>query len=116
MKANMKKVLIISLLCLFFLTGCQNQKQAEESTPNINISREELSQADGKNGNKCYVAISGTVYEIKNSSLWVDGEHTTSNGEANCGRDLTQELERSPHGSSVLTSSPKISKVWTLVE
>lgn len=71
------------------------------ATPETKFTADELAKYDGKNGNKCYVAISGTVYEI-NSNEWQDGEHTPSMGQATCGRDLTSVLSQSPHGTTVL--------------
>jgi predicted heme/steroid binding protein len=72
----------------------------------------ELAAFNGKNGKDCYVAVDGTVYEI-NSGLWVNGEHTTSMGQATCGKDLTTVINSSPHGKSVL-KSPAAVKVGTL--
>jgi len=111
----MKKTLLILTIGIFFLTGCQSQS-TETPSNGQEVSRTELASADGKNGNKCFVAVSERVYEIKNSSLWVDGVHTESEGEANCGRDLTSVIRRAPHGVSILTSSPKVSLVGSLVD
>lgn len=111
----MKKTLLVLTISILFLSGCQSQNN-QTSVDGQNVSRSELASFDGKNGNKCYVAVSGRVYEIKNSSLWVDGIHTESEGEASCGRDLTSVIRRAPHGVSILTSSPKVSLVGDLVD
>jgi predicted heme/steroid binding protein len=65
-------------------------------------------------GNDCYVAVSGRVYEISDSDKWVDGEHIDSEGQASCGRDLTQAMDESPHGISILTTSPKVKMIGTI--
>lgn len=56
---------------------------------------EELSKCDGKNGNPAYVAINGKVYDVSDSSFWLDGDHL---GSHQAGKDLTEELELAPHG------------------
>lgn len=72
------------------------------------FSQEDLRDANGKDGNDCYVAIKGAVYEILQGRLWTDGEHTTSNGQAYCGLDLTEVLKDSPHGESKLSEAIEI--------
>lgn len=82
----------------------------EEQNPTEVFDAQKLSQFDGKNGHKCYVAIDGIVYEISGSHLWVEGEHITSHGLAFCGNDLTEIIKQSPHGKSKL-STPYVKKV-----
>lgn len=69
---------------------------------------ETLKQYDGKDGRRCYAAVDGTVYEISGKSLWQEGQHTPSAGDAYCGADLTEALKRSPHGASKLRDLPKV--------
>jgi predicted heme/steroid binding protein len=58
------------------------------------ITRQELAQNNGKNGNPAYFAYQGKVYEVTDSSFWMDGEHM---GMHDSGKDLTEELEMAPH-------------------
>lgn len=58
---------------------------------------EELSQYNGENGNKAYVAYKGYVYDITNVPQWKGGKH---NGQT-AGTDLTDQISKSPHGDSV---------------
>jgi predicted heme/steroid binding protein len=67
-----------------------------------------LAKFDGKKGNKCYVAIDKDVYEIQEGLYWQNGEHTTSNGQAHCGKDLTEVIKQAPHGRSKLAELPKV--------
>jgi predicted heme/steroid binding protein len=55
---------------------------------------EELAKYDGKNGNPAYVAYSGKVYDVTESSFWVDGDHL---GSHQAGKDLTVDMEIAPH-------------------
>lgn len=112
----MKKSLFLLIVCILFLTGCQSQDPTNGGEKGQEVTQAELANADGKDGNQCFVAVSGRVYEIKGSSLWVNGEHTESEGEASCGRDLTSVIRRSPHGVSIFTTSPKVSQIGTLVD
>jgi predicted heme/steroid binding protein len=67
-----------------------------------------IKQYDGKDGHPCYVAVKGTVYEIKDNGYWKDGQHTPSDGRGYCGADMTSVISQSPHGESVLSSLPKV--------
>jgi len=69
---------------------------------------ESIKQFDGKNGHKCYVAVKSTVYEIKDSSYWQNGQHTPSGGVGYCGADMTEGIKQSPHGESYLERLPKV--------
>jgi predicted heme/steroid binding protein len=56
---------------------------------------EELAKFNGKNGNPAYVAFKGKVYDVSESSFWMDGDHL---GAHEAGKDLTEEVEIAPHG------------------
>lgn len=62
------------------------------------VTRAELAAADGKDGRPCLVAVDGTVYQIDGFTLWRDGEHIPSEGQASCGADLSEVIRRAPHG------------------
>ena len=67
-----------------------------------------LKEYDGQNGHACYVAVKGTVYEIKDNSYWQNGKHVPSDGRGYCGADMTNVITQSPHGESVLSTLPKV--------
>jgi predicted heme/steroid binding protein len=56
---------------------------------------EELAKFNGRNGNPAYVAFKGKVYDVSDSSFWLDGDHL---GSHQAGKDLTDEIELAPHG------------------
>jgi predicted heme/steroid binding protein len=58
------------------------------------VTKQELEQNDGRNGKPAYLAYNGKVYDVSDSSFWLDGEHL---GMHNAGKDLTEELEMAPH-------------------
>jgi predicted heme/steroid binding protein len=71
-------------------------------------STETLKEFDGKDGKKCYVAVKGAVYEIKDSNYWQNGQHTPSAGQGVCGGDMSEVIKGSPHGESILQRLPKV--------
>ena len=72
----------------------QSIKTVTFLTENKKITRQELEENNGKNGEPAYIAYQGKVYEVTDSSFWMDGEHL---GMHNAGKDLTEELEMAPH-------------------
>jgi predicted heme/steroid binding protein len=75
----------------------------ETSTEPLSLTLEELAEFDGKNGKPAYIAVSGVIYDVTNSSRWTGGQH---NGFL-AGRDLTTQIQTlSPHGVSVLNGLP----------
>ena len=111
----MKKMILTLIICFVFLTGCTSQPTLSEAEPDESaITLADLSTYDGQTGNKCYVGVSGKVYEITDSEVWTNGVHTESNRLARCGEDLTDVISESPHGISILTTSPKVREVGSL--
>ena len=58
------------------------------------VTQQELEENNGQNGKPAYVAYQGKVYDVTESSFWMEGEHM---GMHNAGKDLTEELEMAPH-------------------
>lgn len=58
------------------------------------ISKQELEENNGKNGKPAYIVFNGKVYDVTESSMWIDGEHM---GLHQAGKDLTADLEMAPH-------------------
>lgn len=59
---------------------------------------DELGKFDGKEGRPAYVAHKGKVYDVTESSQWIDGDHI---GHA-AGEDLTEQMEIAPHDEEVM--------------
>jgi predicted heme/steroid binding protein len=58
------------------------------------VTLQELQQNNGKNGKPAYIAYQGKVYDVSDSSFWIDGDHI---GMHDAGKDLSEELEMAPH-------------------
>lgn len=54
----------------------------------LSITREQLAQFDGKNGNPAYVAVNGIVYDVTDNAAWSAATHFG----LTAGQDLTQEF------------------------
>lgn len=67
------------------------------------ITLVQLAEHNGVDGQSCWVAIDGTVYDASDNPEWQNGEHVPSNGMAKCGEDLSDVIGQSPHGKSVLS-------------
>jgi predicted heme/steroid binding protein len=83
-------------------TGSSGRDTSEVpgESKNRSYTLQELAKYDGKNGNKCLVAVDGTVFLIESFELWKNGRHTLSGSRAVCGLDLTEVIEDAPHGRS----------------
>lgn len=74
----------------------------QPSAPTVTITLSQLATQDGKGVNKCYVAVDSTVYQIIQGRLWNNGVHDPSNMQAYCGRDLSENIDKAPHGRDKL--------------
>jgi predicted heme/steroid binding protein len=62
---------------------------------------EELGKFDGKKGRQAYVAYKGGVYDVTDSSQWLEGDHW---GHA-AGEDLTEQMEIAPTAKMLWTKT-----------
>jgi len=67
-----------------------------EQTKNFTLG--ELNSFDGRNGKPAYVGYKGKVYDVTDSSQWLDGDHLGHSS----GQDLTEEMEIAPHADDVM--------------
>lgn len=80
------------------------------------VTMKEVTENNGKDGKKCWIALERKVYDATNNRLWKNGTHTTSNGRANCGEDLTEVIGQSPHGKRVLGALEVVGELSTEAE
>lgn len=72
------------------------------------MTKEELASHDGRDGRPAYVAVSGTIYDVSNSSFWADGNHL---GAHQAGHDMTEEIKQAPHVRAVVERFPVVGKL-----
>lgn len=68
---------------------------------------EELAEYNGTGGKPTYVAYQGTVYDVSESAMWVEGDHE---GQHQAGKDLTGEQADAPHDVYV-TDFPEVGRL-----
>ncbi len=69
------------------------------------FSLKELKRFNGIDKNKIYIAYDCQIYDVSGSFLWKGGKHQVTHF---AGRDLTEELEKAPHGVEFLKRFPVI--------
>jgi predicted heme/steroid binding protein len=115
----MRKALIILIVLfgLFLAIGCVGDKSGtpseEEATDTQNVTEttgmkeftlEELAKYNGEN-ETIYVAYQGNVYDVSSdSNLWKNGNHEG----CIAGKDITDEMDRTPHGAEILKNYPVV--------
>lgn len=118
-------LIVVVIFSLFIFVSCQGSEPSdtsdapvveEESSDDessdeeatLELTLEELSEYDGKDGNRAYVAVEGIIYDVTDLDEWQNGMH---NG-VEAGQDLTDEIiNQSPHGKSTLSQAEKVGKL-----
>jgi len=67
-----------------------------EETKNFTMT--ELSSYNGKSGKPSYIGFKGKVYDVTESSQWLEGDHLGHEA----GQDLTDAMDIAPHGDEIL--------------
>jgi len=70
------------------------------------FTKETLTQYDGVDGHKAYIAVNGIVYDVTALKGWKNGEHHG----LKAGSDLTAAFMKSNHGNSVLSKLKIVGK------
>jgi predicted heme/steroid binding protein/uncharacterized Fe-S cluster protein YjdI len=69
---------------------------------------DELQKYNGQNGNPAYVAVNGIVYNAAKSWSWRKGIHKKCSNSTHAGADLSELINSSPHGASMMNRLPII--------
>jgi predicted heme/steroid binding protein len=81
-------------------------KRREEPAPlRGDLTTEQLSSCDGKEGRPALFAFQGRIYDATGNRLWKQGVHM---GRHNAGMDLTEALKLAPHGSDKIAGLPDV--------
>jgi len=80
----------------------EDEEMAEEPVDGEDtFTLAELAEFDGMDGRPAYVAVDGVVYDITDSPLWPEGDHSPCGLDAMAGRDLSEVIGESPHGRNI---------------
>jgi len=69
------------------------------------VTSEELSLFNGKEGRPAHIAFDGKVYDVTKSPLWPKGLHMNRHV---AGKDLSVDFPAAPHGTEVLDRYPQV--------
>lgn len=103
-------IMVISATIVTFLIGPKLKKRKMEAIKSHrqDLTLEELSQFDGKEGRPAYVAYNGSIYDVTESRLWKEGAHMRKHL---AGFDLTDAMKQAPHGEDKILAMPEMGKV-----
>jgi len=68
----------------------------------------ELANYNGQNGQRAYIAVNGTIYDVTDSPRWENGLHPPDHL---AGQDLTEELTKAPHVRAVVERFPVVGRI-----
>ncbi len=98
--------LVMVLSALFVITVIGPRLKANRKDPTLagnsgELTLDDLTAYDGKEGRPAYFAFEGKIYDATQSRLWKQGVHM---GRHNAGEDLTEALKLAPHGPEKVSS------------
>ena len=116
-------IFIAAVLAALLLTGCAappsappasaSQAAAQAASPSdsgqLTLTKEQLSQYNGQNGQRAYVAVDGVIYDVTDLPQWQRGSH---NGHT-AGTDISSEFKTLPSGMAqkMLQGVPIVGKL-----
>lgn len=120
----MKRELLVSILAvILFLYGCSvapapqtaapaapsaSESAQTTAVPPLEITLNELSAFNGKDGAKAYIAVDGVIYDVTDVPPWAGGIHQ---GKYQAGIDASDLIIKSPHGKKVLEKLTVVGKI-----
>lgn len=103
-------VMLTSALIVTIYIGPRLRKQ--KNSGGMPISRDmtpdQLSNFDGKEGRPVFIGYQGVIYDMTNSRLWKNGLHAAKHA---AGNDLSHMLKNAPHGEDKVLPFPQIGKL-----
>lgn len=76
--------------------------------PSLEMTLDDLSKYNGKNGEKAYIAVDGVIYDVTEVPPWAGGIHQ---GKYQAGIDASDLITKSPHGKKVLEKLTVVGKI-----
>lgn len=104
-------LVMVAIACLAtFVVGPRLKKRIRvrvESTK-TDLTLEDLSYFDGREGKPAYVAYNGRIFDVTGSALWRDGAHMVKHA---AGNDLGDALKGAPHKDDRLLAMPLVGRL-----
>lgn len=89
-------------------TSNETSTETANASGSIELTLDELKAFDGQDGQPAYVAVDGVIYDVSETRKWKNGKH--ENGIV-AGIDLTELINSSPHGKSILGEAKIVGKI-----
>lgn len=86
----------------------QASSESAAESGGVELTVDELKAFDGQDGQPAYVAVDGIIYDVSETRKWKNGKH--ENGVV-AGTDLTELINASPHGKSILGEAKIVGKI-----
>lgn len=88
--------------------GSKGKVEQQQNTVNQRtFTKSELATFNGKNGNKAYVAVNGTVYDVTDVPAWAAASHFG----LTAGTDVSKEFSRCHAGQQILNRLKVVGKM-----
>ncbi len=109
-KIGLFLIMVLSAAFVTFVIGPKLKKKADRAPVQHkkDLTSDELSQFDGKQGRPAYIAHNGQIYDVSSSKLWGNGTHMKKHF---AGLDLTSALKTAPHGEDRVLRMPAVGKL-----
>lgn len=106
-------LLSASIVTFYIRPKLRRQRTSAMKKESKDLTLDELSEFDGKDGRPAYIAYNGLIYDVTKSKFWKDGSHLRKHL---AGDDLTSVLKTAPHGEEKILSMPYIGKLISVIE
>lgn len=109
-KISLFIVMVAAATLVTFVIGPKLKKRKESKTrqQKRDLTPEEVSEFDGKEGRPAYIVFRKTVYDVTQSKFWKKGSHMERH---QAGADLTDLLKQAPHGEDNILPMPVVGKL-----
>jgi len=109
LKVSLYLVMVLSAAYVVTVIGpklrAKKRGAADTLTAGGDLTAEQLTSYDGKEGRPAYFGFEGRLYDATASRLWKQGVHM---GRHNAGMDLTEALNLAPHGPEKVLAMPEM--------
>ncbi|MEW6409493.1 MAG: CopD family protein [Nitrospirota bacterium] len=108
-------IMLSTALVVTFFIGPKLRKQRgiAKKKESQDLTLDELSQFDGKEGKPAYIVYKGAIYDVTKSKFWEGGSHAKKHLS---GQDLTDAINTAPHGEEIVLSMPCVGRLVSTME
>ena len=109
LKVALYLVMVATAVIVTFVVGPRLKKRHQEiDQGKKDMTPDELSPFDGKEGRPAYIGYKGKIYDATGRKLWKGGNHV---GKHLAGEDLTDALSLAPHGEDKIFALPPVGEL-----